>query len=61
LKIDLSTLIGLCLLFTGLSMSVTGCGKKGDLIRPVPAKEQQTLPEEPEDKQKINNNGSDTF
>jgi predicted small lipoprotein YifL len=52
LKIYLSTLIGLGLLFVSLSVSVTGCGKKGDLIRPVPPSVQQTLQEEPEDKQK---------
>ncbi len=35
------TIIGFCLLFIGLSLNVTGCGKKGDLVRPVPPDQQQ--------------------
>jgi predicted small lipoprotein YifL len=32
----LTALIGLCLLAVSLSMSMMGCGKKGELVRPVP-------------------------
>jgi predicted small lipoprotein YifL len=39
-------LIGVYLLFTSLSLSVTGCGKKGDLVRPVPGEQQQSSQDE---------------
>jgi len=35
------TIIGLCLLFIGLSLNITACGKKGDLVRPVPPDQQE--------------------
>ena len=33
--------IGLCFLLINLSITVIGCGKKGDLIRPVPPEEEE--------------------
>jgi len=36
----LAALIGLCLLAVSLSMSMMGCGKKGELVRPVPTEDQ---------------------
>jgi predicted small lipoprotein YifL len=39
------TLVGLYILFISLSISVTGCGKKGDLVRPLPPEKQQTSQE----------------
>jgi predicted small lipoprotein YifL len=43
LKTDsLLKFIGSCLLLTHLSITVIGCGKKGDLIRPEPPEEKET-------------------
>ena len=36
----LTALIGLCLLAVSLSMSMVGCGKKGELVRPAPTEDQ---------------------
>jgi len=42
LKTDsLLKFIGLCFLLINLSITVIGCGKKGDLIRPVPPEEEE--------------------
>jgi predicted small lipoprotein YifL len=43
----LLALIGGCLLFIGFNLSVTGCGKKGDLVRPGAPEPQQSSPKEP--------------
>ena len=41
------TIIGACLLFIGLNLNLMGCGKKGDLVRPVPPDQQEEFhPEE---------------
>jgi len=49
----LLALIGGCLLFISFNMSITGCGKKGDLVRPGASEQQQTSPKKSKpDKQK---------
>ena len=48
----LTARIGLCLLVVSLSMSMMGCGKKGELVRPVPTEDQpaQENEEQPDPK-----------
>ncbi|MDM8559517.1 lipoprotein [Candidatus Parabeggiatoa sp. HSG14] len=41
----LKMLVGLCLLLISLSISMTGCGRKSDLVRPLPPEKQQTSQE----------------
>jgi predicted small lipoprotein YifL len=35
------TIIGFFLFFIALNLNITACGKKGDLIRPLPPEQQE--------------------